>query len=85
MKLIYAQGFTNNERLEWKPVIFNNVVQAFKMIHDAMTELGIKFEDPENEVGYNIPLGASLVGSSHSLLVQTLDWAHKLTLWPASN
>jgi guanine nucleotide-binding protein subunit alpha, other len=50
MKLIYAQGFSKNEKLEWKPVIFSNIVQAFKMIHDAMSDLGIKFENPDNEV-----------------------------------
>lgn len=50
MKLIYAQGFSKNEKLEWKPVVFSNVVQSFKTIQDAMNELGIGFENPENEV-----------------------------------
>ncbi|KAL6363610.1 hypothetical protein LRP88_03032 [Fusarium phalaenopsidis] len=30
MKLIYSQGFSKNEKLEWKPVIFSNIVQSFK-------------------------------------------------------
>lgn len=50
MKLIYAQGFSKNEKLEWKPVVFNNIIQAFKLIFEAMNELDIKFENPENEV-----------------------------------
>jgi guanine nucleotide-binding protein subunit alpha, other len=50
MKLIYAQGFSKNERLEWRPVVFNNVVQSFKTISEAMTELDIAFENPDNEV-----------------------------------
>jgi hypothetical protein len=50
MKLIYAQGFSKNERLEWRPVVFSNVVQSFKTISEAMTELDIAFENPDNEV-----------------------------------
>lgn len=50
MKLIYAQGFSKNEKLEWKPVVFQNIVQSFRLIHEAMNELGITFENPENEV-----------------------------------
>ncbi|ROW08162.1 hypothetical protein VPNG_06928 [Cytospora leucostoma] len=49
MKLIYATGFSSNEKLEWKPVVFNNIVQSFRLIHDAMTELNIAFEKPESE------------------------------------
>lgn len=50
MKLIYATGFSKNEKLEWKPVVFNNIVQSFRMIHDAMKEFSIPFEKPESEV-----------------------------------
>lgn len=50
MKLIYATGFSKNEKLEWKPVVFNNIIQSFRLIHDAMTELNIAFEKPESEV-----------------------------------
>lgn len=50
MKLIYAQGFSKNEKLEWKPVVFSNVIQSFKTIQDAMQELNIEFADPNNEV-----------------------------------
>lgn len=49
MKLIYAQGFSKNEKMEWKPVVFTNVVQSFRLIYDAMNDLGIKFQNPENE------------------------------------
>ena len=50
MKLIYATGFSKNEKLEWKPVVFQNIIQSFKLIYEAMNELGIKFENEENEV-----------------------------------
>jgi guanine nucleotide-binding protein subunit alpha len=50
MKLIYAQGFNKNERLDFKPVIFNNIVQSFKTISEAMTEMGFEYDTPDNEV-----------------------------------
>ena len=50
MRLIYAQGFSKSEKLEWKPVIFNNVVQSMRVIFDAMHDCGIEFENKENEV-----------------------------------
>jgi hypothetical protein len=53
MKLIYAQGFSKSEKLEWKPVVFNNIVQAFRLIFDAMNELEIKFENDDNEASPN--------------------------------
>ncbi|KAF4454595.1 G alpha chain [Fusarium albosuccineum] len=53
MKLIYSQGFSKNEKLEWKPVIFNNIVQSFKVIAEAMEEHGIAFETPDNEASHS--------------------------------
>ncbi|KAH9906815.1 G protein alpha subunit [Xylariomycetidae sp. FL2044] len=49
MKLIYAQGFSKNEKLEWKPVVFNNIIQAMRVIFEAMDDYSIKFEDEENQ------------------------------------
>lgn len=50
MKLIYAQGFSKTEKLEWKPVVFNNVVQSMRVIFDAMSDYSIEFENKDNEV-----------------------------------
>jgi hypothetical protein len=75
MKLIYAQGFSKNEKLEWKPVVFNNIIHSFRLIHDAMAELDITFENSENEVSryihsqnlFSFPLCFSiLVGETHT-------------------
>ncbi|KAB5577648.1 guanine nucleotide binding protein, alpha subunit [Coniochaeta sp. 2T2.1] len=49
MKLIYAQGFSKTEKLEWKPVVFNNIVQSFRLIFDAMNDLGLKLDSEDNE------------------------------------
>ena len=51
MRLIYSQGFSKTERMEWKPIIYNNIVQSFRLIGDVMIEMGIGFSDPGNEVG----------------------------------
>ncbi|KAI8672461.1 hypothetical protein NCS56_00709000 [Fusarium sp. Ph1] len=55
MKLIYSQGFSKNEKLEWKPVIFSNIVQSFKVISEAMSEHNIAFENPDNEASHFRP------------------------------
>lgn len=52
MKLIYSQGFSKSERLDWKPVVFSNIIQSFKAIFDAMNELGFEFDSPDNEVSF---------------------------------
>ncbi|EQK97639.1 hypothetical protein G6O67_004666 [Ophiocordyceps sinensis] len=49
MKLIYSQGFNNHERLEWKLVIFSNIVQSFRTISEAMSEMGYQFDNSDNE------------------------------------
>ncbi|KJZ78737.1 Guanine nucleotide-binding protein alpha-2 subunit [Hirsutella minnesotensis 3608] len=49
MKLIYSQGFNKHERLEWKLVIFSNIVQSFRAISEAMTEMGYHFDNSDNE------------------------------------
>ena len=50
MKLIYAQGFSKTEKLEWKPVVLINVIQSLRLIFDAMEDYAIEFERKENEV-----------------------------------
>jgi guanine nucleotide-binding protein subunit alpha, other len=50
MRLIYAQGFSRSEKEEWRAIIFNNILCAFKVILDAMEELGIEFSNKGNDV-----------------------------------
>lgn len=50
MRLIYAQGFSKQEKEEWRAIIFNNILSAFKVILDAMEELEIEFQDKANDV-----------------------------------
>ena len=66
MKLIYAQGFSKSEKLEWKPVVFNNIVQSFRLIQEAMDELRVSFENPENEVSCSCAAFASFATGAPS-------------------
>jgi G-protein alpha subunit len=50
MRLIYAQGFSKAEKEEWRAIIFNNLLSAFKVILDAMDELDIEFDVKLNDV-----------------------------------
>jgi guanine nucleotide-binding protein subunit alpha len=61
MRLIYAQGFSRSEKDEWRAIIFNNILSAFKVVLDAMEELEIEFDDQFNSVGRIHPISTSLV------------------------
>ena len=53
MRLIYAQGFSKSEKEEWRAIIFNNILSAFKVILDAMEELGLEFDIKSNNVSHH--------------------------------
>ena len=52
--MLYAGGFTQNDRKQWRVVIFTNLVHAFQVILSAMEEQGVDFEYPNNEVSFII-------------------------------
>lgn len=82
MKLIYAQGFSKTEKLEWKPVVLMNVIQSLRLIFDAMEDYAIEFERDENEVSpalaslsprpcyHSTPSSVSLILSSGRMVCQ---------------
>lgn len=73
MKLIYAQGFNKSERLDFKPVIFSNIVQSFKTISEAMAEMGFEYDSPDNEVcNHHWASGPSLSPHNHCMSLYTL-------------
>jgi guanine nucleotide-binding protein subunit alpha len=55
MRLIYCQGFSRCERLEWKPIIFHNIIGALRTIYRAMIDMNYHFEIIENNVGFSLP------------------------------
>lgn len=46
MKIIHKDGFTYQERMEFRPIIYSNTVQSILSIVKAMTKLGISYENP---------------------------------------
>lgn len=50
MKILHANGFSIDERREVRPIIFSNLIVAFKIIIDEMSTLEIGFQNQESEV-----------------------------------
>jgi hypothetical protein len=69
MRLIYAQGFSKTEKEEWRAIIFNNILSAYKVILDAMEELDIEFNDKTNDVSRNF----------YNLLTNNPNWIKRRT------
>jgi guanine nucleotide-binding protein subunit alpha len=45
MRLIYTRdGFSKNEKEEWRLIIFQNIIDGLRRIVDAMDEFNIPFE-----------------------------------------
>jgi guanine nucleotide-binding protein subunit alpha len=45
MRLIYTRdGFSKNEKAEWRIIILQNIIDGLRMIVDAMDEFEITFE-----------------------------------------
>lgn len=62
MRLIHAGGFTQDDRKQWRAIIFSNLVQAFEVVIKAMEEQDTQFENPNNSVC--LPLDDSLPRTS---------------------
>lgn len=48
MKIIHQNGFTEQERIEYRPVIYKNLTESAQAIVLAMSKLGVSPEDPTN-------------------------------------
>lgn len=49
MKLIHDNGYTKEELMAFREVIFSNTIQSMQVVLEAMNNLGIPFEHAENE------------------------------------
>lgn len=45
-RIIHKEGFTYQERMEFRPIVYSNAVQSILAIVKAMTKLGISYENP---------------------------------------
>jgi len=50
MRILHSNGFSMDERREIRPIIFSNLIVAFKIIIDEMSQLEIKFDNRETDV-----------------------------------
>lgn len=50
MKILNGDGFTNEEKEEFKQIVFKNLVQSIQTIIVAMDELYIPYDSDENQV-----------------------------------
>lgn len=49
MKLIHENGFSEDERMAYREVIFSNTVQSMQVILEAMDSLGVGLENQGNQ------------------------------------
>jgi len=50
MKIIHQDGFTPDERLTYRPIIYKNVVDSAQAIVSAMKKIGVDCIHSENRV-----------------------------------
>jgi guanine nucleotide-binding protein G(i) subunit alpha len=50
MKIIHQNGFTEQERMDYRPVIYKNLTESAQAIVLAMRKLGVSPQDPTNRV-----------------------------------
>ena len=71
-RIIHEKGYSHDECMQYRPVVFSNVVQSMIAIVRAMSNLGIEFESPDREVRFRLalePVGAG------ACLVDRLCWS----------
>jgi guanine nucleotide-binding protein subunit alpha len=55
MRLIYTKdGFSKNEKEEWRIIIFHNILDGLRMTVEAMTDFNIPFEYENTSVGQSM-------------------------------
>jgi guanine nucleotide-binding protein G(i) subunit alpha len=50
MKIIHQNGFTKEELLTFRPIIYKNVLDSAQAIVHAMREIGVECVNPSNQV-----------------------------------
>lgn len=70
MRMIHSNGYTADEKVEFKEIIFSNVVQSMKVILDAMDDM-------------NVPLGNATLNQAFKDTVQDMDAQVEGATFPA--
>ena len=54
MKIIHETGYSQEECLQYQPVVYSNTIQSLMAIIRAMGQLRIDFRDPSRAVSYQM-------------------------------
>ncbi len=62
-RIIHEDGYSAEERSQYKPVVYSNTVQSMVAILKAMERLMIKFADSTRLVSWNLFMPIILIGT----------------------
>ena len=62
-RIIHENGYSADERAQYKPVVYSNTVQSMVAILKAMDRLGIRFHDPARNVSFFKSRNYYVIGS----------------------
>jgi guanine nucleotide-binding protein subunit alpha len=82
MRLIYTKdGFTKNEKEEWRVIIFNNILDGLRMTIEAMGDYHVAFEYENTSVSSTLePRGLCHAVILHCALANVCFQAHLPTI-----
>ncbi|CAF0983322.1 unnamed protein product [Rotaria magnacalcarata] len=81
MKIIFNEnGYTKEECLRFKPVIYSNTIQSMLAILQAMTRLQISFENTNRRKDAEVVLSHAEIESNHEILPEIVGKAIQ-ALW----
>lgn len=70
MRIIYTKdGFSKNEKEEWRIIIFHNILDGLRMTIEAMNDFNIPFENENNTVGWCAAKLLSSFQATHSRII----------------
>ena len=49
MRIIHGENYSAEDRLEFRPIIYHNILKGMKMLIEIRRKLGISLSDPSNE------------------------------------
>ncbi|UJR15775.1 hypothetical protein I4U23_002709 [Adineta vaga] len=81
MRIIFNEnGYTTEECLRFKPVIFSNTIQSMLAILQAMPRLNISFANPKREKDAELVLNYIELDTDHNILTENVGKAMQ-NLW----
>lgn len=57
MRIIHGENYSADDRLEFRPIIYHNILKGMKMLIEIRRKLGISLSDPSNEDYCEIVIG----------------------------